>query len=329
MAAHALALAVLCVELVARAARVVLVARGLDVRLDLLTSLRAQLAGDALGAATPFRAGSDPAKIATLGRSGVGVGVCGALLLAEMGAEAVTLLACATVVVATAPAMGWVALGLVGYVAFVSAAGLGAVLLLRRPSQTPPRLWTVLRLGAGRWAASRGAVLEFQTNARRLRHLPARWAAGAFAATLVHVAARAAILPILVLTLAASTSAVTANGIAAELVLRPLFVLYATALVPPPGGGGVVEVAFAATLSGPLGPAGLAATLLWWRIYTFYFGAAAGALVLLGARLGLGAQEPGRVAAHRSGTARLAPLPTDTGSSANGHTHFSTSTADA
>jgi hypothetical protein len=75
-------------------------------------------------------------------------------------------------------------------------------------------------------------------------------------------------------------------------VLRPFFVLYTTALLPPPGGGGGVEVVFATLLGGVLPDAMLASALVWWRVYTFYLGAALGALVLLG---------PGVAAPWRSG----------------------------
>jgi hypothetical protein len=81
--------------------------------------------------------------------------------------------------------------------------------------------------------------------------------------------------------LAAGTASLPPGG-ATELVLRPFFVLYTTALLPPPGGGGGVEVVFATLLGGVLPDAVLASALVWWRVYTFYLGAALGALVLLG-----------------------------------------------
>ena len=60
-----------------------------------------------------------------------------------------------------------------------------------------------------------------------------------------------------------------------------LALFYGGVVVPAPGGGGFIEGAFAATLGSAI-PAGIfAASLLWWRFYTFYLyllvgGAAAG-----------------------------------------------------
>jgi uncharacterized membrane protein YbhN (UPF0104 family) len=41
-------------------------------------------------------------------------------------------------------------------------------------------------------------------------------------------------------------------------------------VVPAPGGGGAVEIAFRASLARWIGHNYFAAALLWWRFYTFY-----------------------------------------------------------
>jgi uncharacterized membrane protein YbhN (UPF0104 family) len=133
-------------------------------------------------------------------------------------------------------------------------------------------------LGAGRWASFLRTTREFREHTGRLRRLRPRAVLGILAATVLHIGARVAVLPLLVLPLA--TGMFVPLGTFPELVVRPFFVLYATALLPPPGGGGGVEVVFAAVLSGLLGPALLAATLVWWRFYTFYLSAALGGLAL-------------------------------------------------
>jgi uncharacterized membrane protein YbhN (UPF0104 family) len=277
---HLLAAAVMSLEVVARATRLVCVARGLGHPLALGAALRAQLAGDAAAALTPARAGSDPAKMAVLHRSGVRAGPCGALLLGEMWAESLVLIGCATSIALLADGLRWVALGLFGYAAVVSLASIAALALLRTPSsEDPPRGWLRLRLGVQRWEHARRAIAEFRIHAKRLSTLPVFWALGVVLATVVHIGARVAVLPILALPLFAPATA-SAPPLA-DVVLRPFFVLYATALLPPPGGGGGVEVTFAAALGDTLGPAALAATVLWWRIYTFYLSAALGALTLL------------------------------------------------
>ncbi|MBL8958401.1 MAG: hypothetical protein JNJ98_01000, partial [Gemmatimonadetes bacterium] len=45
---------------------------------------------------------------------------------------------------------------------------------------------------------------------------------------------------------------------------------YGAAIAPAPGGGGVVEFAFNAALGGVLSPRLMAASLIWWRVYSFY-----------------------------------------------------------
>jgi uncharacterized membrane protein YbhN (UPF0104 family) len=277
--AHVLALLALSLDVLARGARVTFLARGLGLDLPLRASVRAQLAADALAAATPFRVGSDPAKIAVMSFHGIGVGAAGALLLGEMAMEATALVACGLAIAAGLGGMRWVAIGLFGYAAIVLSVGLLALLLVRAPDGEPPGLWPRVGLGVARWRALGDAITQFRTQARALRSLPARWIAAAQGATAIHIAARLAVLPALVLPSVGAAAATP--DLVTELVLRPFFVLYATALLPPPGGGGAVEVAFAAVLSGTLGAAGLAAALIWWRVYTFYLSAAVGGVMLL------------------------------------------------
>ena len=274
--AHALAVLAFVVDLLARGARVACVARGLGLRVSLATSVRAQLAGDALGAVTPSRVGADPAKLTVLRSGGVGIGAAGALLLAEMASEAFMLLVLAVVVVAVVPGMWWVAVGVGGYALVVSAAGLCAMWLSRATglASAPPRLWGWLRLSERRWSDLCRPARSFTEHARELVRLPAGAVAGALAAAVVHLSARLTILPALLIPAGA-----VGLGFA-DLVLRPFFLLYATALLPPPGGGGGVELAFAATLSPALSGARLAAALIWWRIYTFYLSALVGWLYL-------------------------------------------------
>lgn len=277
--AHVLALAAFGLEVAARGARIVAVARGLGIRLTLGTSVRAQLAGDALGAVTPSRVGSDPAKMAVFHRAGVGLGQGGALVLAEMVAEAVVLVLAALAVAAWVPGGWWVALGVGGYAVAVSASGVAAYVITGWPAQEPPALWRAMALGQARWGALRMAAGEFREHATALGRIPPGRVVQALGAAVAHIAAKLAILPVLVLSLARG-SAGEAVAVS-DLVLRPFFTLYATALLPPPGGGGGVEVVFASALRGVLAPATLAAALVWWRFYTFHLGAMLGWLSLV------------------------------------------------
>lgn len=277
--AHAAALAAFSAELLARAARVTFAARGLGIPLGLGASLRAQIAADAVGAVTPSRVGSDPTKLAVLRDAGVRVGPAGALLVAEMVAEMAVLVALSALLAAGLGGMPWVALGLLGYVAVATAGLVAALAAARWAGEAPPRLWIRVGLDAEAWNALRRVAAEFLAHTRRLRRLPRRWVGAVLAATVVHIAARVAVLPTLVLPLL--PQGVGAAAVLPDLVLRPFFVFYATALLPPPGGGGGVELVFAAILQPALAPGLLAATLVWWRVYTFYLGAALGGLVLV------------------------------------------------
>jgi uncharacterized membrane protein YbhN (UPF0104 family) len=84
------------------------------------------------------------------------------------------------------------------------------------------------------------------------------------------VAIRLTVLPALVLTSIATAPL-------APLALWPLGFLYGAAVVPVPGGGGAVEMAFQAALGGTIPVSLFAAALVWWRFYTFYI------YILLGA----------------------------------------------
>jgi uncharacterized membrane protein YbhN (UPF0104 family) len=258
---------------------VYVVSRGLGLPLTLRTSVRAQLAGDALAAVTPSRMGSDPAKIATFRRDGVGVGQGGALLLAEMASEATLLLTAAAAILLLVPHVGWwIALGVGGYAVAVAAAGGVTLLASRWWGPRPPPLWGALRLGTARWLALTTTAEHFRTYAAQLTRLEPPCVLRALGAAALHMGARLAVLPLLVFSLGGGSFAAAPSW--TDLVLRPFFILYATALLPPPGGGGGVELTFASVLSATLPPAALAAALVWWRWYTFYVGALLGWLSL-------------------------------------------------
>ena len=94
-----------------------------------------------------------------------------------------------------------------------------------------------------------------------------------FFASVVHVAMRLCVLPALVL------PAVSEQVQIAPLALWPLGFLYGAAVVPAPGGGGAVELAFRAALGSVIPAHAFAAALLWWRFYTFYIYIVLGAIV--------------------------------------------------
>jgi uncharacterized membrane protein YbhN (UPF0104 family) len=111
------------------------------------------------------------------------------------------------------------------------------------------------------------ALRERLTSLRRARVGLIGWA---MALSALHVVARLAVLPALVFSYDRSVEL-------APLVLWSLALLYGANAAPAPAGGGLIEVAFRSSLGGVIPVEYFAATLIWWRFYTFY------ALLLLGA----------------------------------------------
>src|ERR1051325_4918108 len=104
---------------------------------------------------------------------------------------------------------------------------------------------------------------QIRSTVDSVKRIDMRWAAGAYLMSVIHVAMRLCVLPALVL-------GSGADAPLAPLALWPLGLLYGAAVVPAPGGGGAVELAFRAALAKVIGPSLFAAALLWWRFYTFY-----------------------------------------------------------
>ncbi len=307
--AHALALLAFSVEIIARGVRVWCVARGLGLGLRVRTSVGAQLAGDALGAVTPSRVGSDPAKLLFLRRDGIRIGSCGALLVAEMASEASVLGAIALLMLLGSWSPWWSA-GIAAYAVVVASLGVLALVVSGSSASAPPRFWTALRLGRARWEALEETLRDFRESAGRLRRLDGRWVAAILLATTVHIGARMAVLPALVLPVVAEVEEPAGPVDPAALVVRPFVVLYATALLPPPGGAGGVELTFAALLRDVLTADVLAATLVWWRWYTFYLSALVGGVVLVmarGARTVPGVRSPAERTPSRARDGAAAP----------------------
>ena len=275
--AHVVAILAFVVELIARGARIVFVARGLGADASSVHVHRRQLAGDAAGALTPSRTGSDPAKLFWLRRGGIDVGTGGALLLAELLLEAACLVVLAVAVASGPHTTRWASVGFVAYAGVVASAG-GLVWLLARSTGRKGRdRFLGLPLGARRIATLRALSESMTRRVAELRGLSRRHLAGALAMTALHIAARAAMLPILLVPPDGTSRLATVTP---ETVLVPLVLLYGTALLPPPGGGGGVEAAFALLLSDRLGGVQVAGTVVWWRLYTFYLGVLVGALLM-------------------------------------------------
>jgi glycosyltransferase 2 family protein len=271
--AHAAALLALVVHYGARTTRLVAIARGTGTRLGFATAATALLTGDASAAVTPSRVGSDPAKLIILNRAGHPVGTSAALLAAEMIAEVLTLTAVCLVIGAASSEFRVPAFGALSYAVIVLGSVTTLVLAGRRARRLPLPGWLRrLRLSDAGWRGFRLAALRFERRIRRVRRLSPATAAAVIGATALHMGARLAILPILGVAVAPAAPVVL-------LIVWPLLFLYAGALLPPPAGGGAIELAFAATIGDGVPTATLAGLLLWWRFYTFYLGALVGGIV--------------------------------------------------
>ncbi|MEO6879097.1 MAG: hypothetical protein ABI205_11500, partial [Gemmatimonadaceae bacterium] len=163
--------------------------------------------------------------------------------------------------------------GVVGaYAGFVIGIAVLAVVLSRRHVGDAPPPWAKrFGLGGRRWDVIQRWFAQVRSTVDSVKHIDYRWAAAAYAMSVIHVAMRLCVLPALVLGAGASAPL-------APLALWPLGLLYGAAVVPAPGGGGAVELAFRAALAGVIGPTLFAAALIWWRFYTFYIYIVLGAM---------------------------------------------------
>jgi uncharacterized protein (TIRG00374 family) len=276
IAAHLLAIGAVITEIVSRSWKISWSARAVGLRLPFMTSVRTCLAGDFGASVTPARSGAEPARFLVLAEAGIPASDALVVIYAELFLEMLSL---ATVVAAVAiifRGAGIVLGALVGVVGLYSAFVLGvavlAVVLSRRPPRSAPPGWArALFLNERRWHVVERWLAQVRRTVEALRNVEMKWIVAAFFASVVHVSVRLVVLPAIVY---------GAGGDAplAPLALWPLGFLYGAAVVPAPGGGGAVELAFSAALKNVIGTRLFAPALLWWRFYTFYIYIVLGAL---------------------------------------------------
>jgi uncharacterized protein (TIRG00374 family) len=277
LTAHLLAAAAVLTEIVTRSLKISFSGRAVQVRMSFLTALRTTLGGDFGASITPARSGAEPARFLVLAEAGIPTAGALVVLYAELFLEALSL---ATFVIAVAIIFrhAGVVLGALvgvvgGYAALVIGVGILAVVLSRRHMHGAPPRWALrLRLHGKRWDRIQRWFEQVRTTVAMIKHLDLRWAFASYFMSVIHVAMKLCVLPALVL-------GAGARAPLAPLALWPLGLLYGTALVPAPGGGGAVELAFRAALAPVIGPTLFAAALLWWRFYTFYIYILLGGLV--------------------------------------------------
>jgi uncharacterized protein (TIRG00374 family) len=281
---HLLAGLAVLAEIVARSLKLTWSAKAVRIRLPFRVSVRTSLAGDFGGSITPARSGAEPARFLVLVEAGIAATNALVILFAEILLEALSLAVVVLVVAFVFHNAGRVLGALVGvvglYAAFVLGVAILAVTLARRKiTFTPPRWAERIGLRAGRWRVIRDWLARVRLAVDTVRNVRISWAIGAFVASIVHVAMRLCVLPALVL------PAVSEAVPVAPLALWPLGFLYGAAVVPAPGGGGAVELAFRAALGGVIPAHAFPAALLWWRFYTFYIYIALGAIIAGGVAL--------------------------------------------
>lgn len=271
--AHAAALAALCIEVTTRTLKIQASAIAVGLPLRFGTAMRVCLGGDFAAAITPARAGAEPARFLILAESGMPTSGRVLVLFLELFLEMVSLALVCAVLAWSFYGHGASVRGLLALVGGYSTAvlGVGAIglMLARRNAHGPPPPWAGrVGLHAGRWRGIQRTLRQLHTSAHAVRHADLRYMVAALVGSIVHVLCKVAALPLLVF-LSDRTMALTMDTLA-PLVLWPLALFYGGVVVPAPGGGGFIEGAFALTLKSAI-PAGIfAATLVWWRFYTFY-----------------------------------------------------------
>ena len=277
LSAHVLALAAVIIEVIARSYKLSWSARAAGINLRFSTAVRTSLGGDFAAAITPARSGAEPARFFILRESGLKSSGALVILYAELFLEVLSLATVVAIVALVFRRAGTVVYTLATMVTLYTALILGigalALTLSRRDPAAPPPLWAVrLRLHKSRWKTIQSALRRLRATIDSVERVHKGSAFSAFLASVVHVAIRLTVLPALVLTS-------VANVPLAPLALWPLGFLYGAAVVPAPGGGGAVEVAFRAALGHAIPLQLFGAALLWWRFYTFYIYILVGAFV--------------------------------------------------
>mgnify|MGYP002630381977 FL=1 len=266
--AHAAAFAAVLLEIVTRSVKIRWAASALRIPLRFDTSLRVCLGGDFAASITPARSGAEPARFLFLAEDGIAPAPALLILFVELLLESWTLVALCVVFLVVFNGQGGV-MGLMtaligGYALLVLAAGGAAYVLAHRHARGPGPLWAAsVGLHAGRWRAIQRALRSLRTNIGALRHARPGPLIAAFIASVMHVALKLVVLPIIALALDPTLPL-------SDLVVWPLVFLYGGAVAPAPGGGGAVEFGFQFAFSASMAPAVLAGALLWWRFYTFY-----------------------------------------------------------
>lgn len=265
---HLLLLASVGVEILFRVLKIVFSAKSIGVHAPFGVAARTILGGDFAASITPSRSGAEPARFLVLTEARIPVASVLLILFLELFLEMVSL-----ALIAIGFGMAWrgesrMVQGLLATVAVYAMGVLGAGAIAygmakRKASGPPPRVITLVGINAGIWRKVQLSLRSLRSSLDSLRRAHLGLMALALGCSVLHVLARLLALPIIVYTYGE-------HATPSALVLWPLALLYGAAVAPAPGGGGVVEIAFKAALGGTLPSRLLGASLIWWRVYSFY-----------------------------------------------------------
>lgn len=251
--AHLLCLALVAIDLLARAWRIQWIIQGLGHRISVRDSLVLNAFGDAACALTPLRIGGEPARLAGMLRSRVPAAAAFvAISLEVLAAWPVILVAAGWLIWRYAPAW-WVLVG----------PRLGAGI-----AHAWPWVAGVLLLSLLAWRYARRIASPASRHLRRpvrramvyWRRMP-RWPlVASIPLSLINLVTRVAILPVLALTLPSPPAL-------GPMAVGSFALLYSQLVLPTPSGAGAVELGFLGGAAGELGE-GQGWLLLAWRVYT-------------------------------------------------------------
>jgi len=254
---HLIALGLVMLDVVLRGLRIT---RMLPV--PLLRAMVVNTCGDALAAVTPARAGGEPLRFVAFERDS-SAGAVLAAFVTETGVDAVLIVA-VTVVIVALKGGHWTrltgALSSLHLAGWWWVAAAGGCLVAVAP-------WI-----RRRWAAVSRSVRE---GWHILLNRPWRVLASVSGLTLLSMAARTAILPVL----AGHLPGLSLAGV----VAGSFALVFVQSILPTPAGAGPVELGFVAGFAGAIDHQQLLTLLLAWRIYTIGLGGLVGGLLMWGA----------------------------------------------
>jgi uncharacterized membrane protein YbhN (UPF0104 family) len=267
--AHLVCLGLVAADLLARAWRIQWIIRGLGHRISLWDSFVLNAFGDAACALTPLRIGGEPARLAGMLRSRVPAP-------AAFVAISLEVLAAWPVIIVAA---GWLAWRYAPEWWQEAGPRLSAAATAAWPWVVAVAILSWLAWRSARQKVSSPAARQLRRPVRRAmvywRRMP-RWPlVASVPMSLVNLAARVAILPVLALALPDPPPM-------GPLALGSFALLYSQLVLPTPSGAGAVELGFLGGAAGDLG-ADEGWLLLAWRFYTNGIGVLLG--VVLAARV--------------------------------------------